>query len=388
MRIAAWILSCYPRRWRERYQEEMLALLEQHTITIRTVLDLLLGALDAHLDPAYRSREGYMFLQRIRDIRSLSVIYLCALAIFLFAARFWLVLGGSLAFQDNAIGSTTNTLGAICVYIVPLIGLIALLGIVGTTIKNAFKNRQWGVLIFALICLGLIIGMLSQSLPFPPSPDFPLIVYIPDLLMALEVALLLGSGLFIAGIKGLSLLRDRQGWPLLFALLIGLLLPASQIIYALWGWRGISPGTTVQLAPGSLLVGSIVFSSLPDFIRFLLNEWGPYFTLSALLLILAYDNLSIRGWRVTRVFGVLLTLLLLFNLVIVVIWDVNRWIVGGVWIFDPAVGVWPFFGAQWLGPLITNALILAVALIFALLALIRGFLIRPGGERTTEHVAV
>src|SRR5438128_9458839 len=107
-----------------------------------------------------------MVLQRIRDIRSLSVIYLCALAIFLFAARFWLELGGSLAFQDNAIGSTTNMLGAICVYIVPLIVLIALLGIVGTTIKNAFKNRQWSVLIFALICLGLIIGMLSQSLPF------------------------------------------------------------------------------------------------------------------------------------------------------------------------------------------------------------------------------
>ncbi len=114
---------------------------------------------------------------------------------------------------------------------------------------------------------------------------------------------------------------------------------------------------------------------------------GPYLTLSALLLTLAHDNLSIRGWRVTRVFGVLLTLLLLFNLVIVVIWDVNRWIGGGVWIFDPTVGVWPFFGGQWLGPLITNALILAVALVFALLTLIRGFLIRPGGERTTEHVA-
>ena len=78
MKAIDWILRCYPPRWRERYQEEIVALLEQHTITTKTLLDLLLGALDARLDPTYRSKDGFMF-QNIRDMRSLSILYVCAL---------------------------------------------------------------------------------------------------------------------------------------------------------------------------------------------------------------------------------------------------------------------------------------------------------------------
>jgi len=55
-----WILRLYPSAWRQRYQEEMQALLELHTITAVTALDLLFGALDAWLDPAHRTKEGSM----------------------------------------------------------------------------------------------------------------------------------------------------------------------------------------------------------------------------------------------------------------------------------------------------------------------------------------
>ncbi len=55
MRLVLWILRLYPPAWRERYAAEMVALLEQHQITLWTVLDLLVGALDARLDPHYRS---------------------------------------------------------------------------------------------------------------------------------------------------------------------------------------------------------------------------------------------------------------------------------------------------------------------------------------------
>jgi hypothetical protein len=51
MRLALWILRLYPQAWRERYETEMVALLEQHHLTLWTVLDLLVGALDARLDP-------------------------------------------------------------------------------------------------------------------------------------------------------------------------------------------------------------------------------------------------------------------------------------------------------------------------------------------------
>ena len=44
------LLRLYPRAWRDRYEAEMEALLEQHDVTIATVLDLLWGAGDAWLD--------------------------------------------------------------------------------------------------------------------------------------------------------------------------------------------------------------------------------------------------------------------------------------------------------------------------------------------------
>lgn len=51
--LAAWLLRLYPRRWRGRYEVEVHALLEDHQIRLRTIVDLLIGALDARLDPAY-----------------------------------------------------------------------------------------------------------------------------------------------------------------------------------------------------------------------------------------------------------------------------------------------------------------------------------------------
>jgi hypothetical protein len=44
------LLRLYPRAWRERYEAEMLALLEEHDVTLATHLDLLRGAIDAWQD--------------------------------------------------------------------------------------------------------------------------------------------------------------------------------------------------------------------------------------------------------------------------------------------------------------------------------------------------
>jgi hypothetical protein len=64
-----WMLRLYPRAWQERYRDEVNAHLEQRRATPATALDLLLGALDAHLAPTYplaRSAAGPVWAPRVR----------------------------------------------------------------------------------------------------------------------------------------------------------------------------------------------------------------------------------------------------------------------------------------------------------------------------------
>jgi hypothetical protein len=55
-RLSRALVGCYPHRWRQRYGEELLDVLDQHRPGVRTVLDLGASALGAHLDPAWMER--------------------------------------------------------------------------------------------------------------------------------------------------------------------------------------------------------------------------------------------------------------------------------------------------------------------------------------------
>jgi hypothetical protein len=48
-RLRPWLTRLYPKSWRERYEQEFDALLEQCLHSPLDVLDILFGALDAHL---------------------------------------------------------------------------------------------------------------------------------------------------------------------------------------------------------------------------------------------------------------------------------------------------------------------------------------------------
>lgn len=57
------LLRLYPKRWRDRYADEVGALLESRRMSVSGVVDLLLGALDAHLHPA--AVPGLVFVPNI-----------------------------------------------------------------------------------------------------------------------------------------------------------------------------------------------------------------------------------------------------------------------------------------------------------------------------------
>lgn len=361
MKMALWMLNCYPRRWRERYGEEMLALLEQHRITPKTVIDLFLGALDARLNSVYRSKGGLM-LQNIRDNRTLALIYFCALAVFLLANTFWyLLIFLTVPFTFGGVTATilASPLVNVIATLIPVVTLIALSGVVGVILGKTFKRVQWGTVTFALICLGVTFCLIWF---FPALVSVPRIGNISDInqianlngwqvalqeaiLDAVVPALLFGGGLFLTGVKALKLLREHRHLPILFALLVGLLAPASYVIFS-WLWSWSHNPTQAPLSEWLLMCCWVS---------------GVYLALSGLLLTLATSTVTKRGWQTARMWGALLTILLLGRLISIVVWDVFRWIEGGgVWIFDP---------------LLIHALLLVIALALMVLALLRSFVL-------------
>jgi hypothetical protein len=83
--LAGWLsrvlVGWHPRRWRQRYGEEMLDVLDQHHPTARTVASLGASALGAHLDPAWRTDR--LSLSRLRRAALVSAVIAAPLALLL-----------------------------------------------------------------------------------------------------------------------------------------------------------------------------------------------------------------------------------------------------------------------------------------------------------------
>ena len=74
-RLSRILVGCYPKRWRQRYRDEVLDVLDQHRASGRTVLNLAIGALGTHLDPTYRL-EGLQMNRLRQHLRIPAVVFL------------------------------------------------------------------------------------------------------------------------------------------------------------------------------------------------------------------------------------------------------------------------------------------------------------------------
>lgn len=74
-----WLLRLYPREWRDRYEDEMLALLEDCKITPHTIMDLMIGALDANLNYSDVTEGASAMVIRLR---SSVVMVFCSFMLF------------------------------------------------------------------------------------------------------------------------------------------------------------------------------------------------------------------------------------------------------------------------------------------------------------------
>lgn len=70
-----WLLYLYPQAWRARYEEEFLALLEACPLSLWTIWDVCLGAIDARLHLETVTGRMFPFMNRLRTT---AVIVFCA----------------------------------------------------------------------------------------------------------------------------------------------------------------------------------------------------------------------------------------------------------------------------------------------------------------------
>jgi len=99
VRFVIWMLCLYPLAWRERYEQEMIALLEQHQLTLWTVLDLCIGALDARLDPHYRRKRQLLPMLRLQVSWKW---FFSAVLVFCFSLLFWSGMGADFSCNGDA----------------------------------------------------------------------------------------------------------------------------------------------------------------------------------------------------------------------------------------------------------------------------------------------
>jgi WD40 repeat protein len=79
-RLSRAMVACYPPRWKHRYREEILDVLDQHRASSRTVLSLAVGAMSAHIDPTYRMEKPVICIKNDEVREALMVVRWCFVA--------------------------------------------------------------------------------------------------------------------------------------------------------------------------------------------------------------------------------------------------------------------------------------------------------------------
>ncbi len=170
-----WLLSLYPSAWRARYGEEMAALLADYPVTVCTVLDLVLGALDAHLNESawtHRAWKGAHQMLRRGAVGGSLVVLLTLWTLFVLSHP---IIPGP---------PEVPALGGLLV--AEMTGLAGLLVVAGVWLL--VRSRRWNIggyimIVFSVIGVGFKslweitgIGRVSAVEPVFPHADARLLV--------------------------------------------------------------------------------------------------------------------------------------------------------------------------------------------------------------------
>ena len=156
-----WLLRLYPAGWRARYGDEFAALLDDYPLTCFGLLDVLLGALDAHIAPLDTTGRILRMIQRPRRT---AIAVFCAYIAFVLAGMSY-----QFSIEDdlralNGPHPDISLAYHVVMFVAPLSLLAVLAGGVPIGLVaalRALRNRRWDILgLFAVppVALALWLG--------------------------------------------------------------------------------------------------------------------------------------------------------------------------------------------------------------------------------------
>ena len=341
MPLALWLVRLYPRAWRRRYEAEMLAVLEQHHVTIVTVLDLFFGMVTARLDPHYGSESRPMVLN---SPRKATWLFLAVVGGFIVLTqtgystvdfRLYSVFVNNQWFPSSCAPTTPPDISYIgrvngvsieafvsCYTptdspppLLPLVYLLISALVIGGSLYWAVTKRHWGFLALAVVCFAapiVVEAWLAQQ-PLVQQDGYEVTTPLGILSLLGELEALMGVVL-LSIVKGTRAITTRR-WRLL-GLVLGVDLPLVVVLLAL------ATASHVSTLPGSPVIRQFdLYAAVLDLATSLL----PFAAIGILLLAFAGSDISKRVWHLVLGGASLLTCVMVFYLVSFVVYDINGW---------------------------------------------------------------
>lgn len=240
------LVRLYPQAWRERYGEEFLALLEERPASVKDLLDVARGALDAWLRPQVVSERKMVVVERMRG----SVL------VVLWAWAFLVVAGVGFQkmteYEDFVRAARDNVAVGVAFYAVVIGAVLALAAVVVGGAPVAFaalrkalaEGRKDVPLMFCVppLCLAafvgyalLLVGVIYPALGRPAVHD-PVNV---ALFLSLVGAFLLAAGASVGAVSAAVRRSEVGGRTIRFALYPVTVAAAAMVVVlvgtAVWG---------------------------------------------------------------------------------------------------------------------------------------------------------
>ena len=158
MNIHKLVLRLYPRVWRARYEDEMLVVLVSRPLSLFEGIDVIRGALDAHLHPCLGTADVSL-AERVRlmlsSLRCSLLTIFCAYVGFILAGLGFQKLSEATDFQAIAQGYSIVGLSFHLIVVGAVVALLAVLvgglPIVVAVIRSALAQKRWSSLVLLAV---------------------------------------------------------------------------------------------------------------------------------------------------------------------------------------------------------------------------------------------